>query len=204
MLRHAWLWALLLSAVACGGSSDDDDDNSSSGIPVQDLPLSLGEAGCGKIYQCCSAEERMANPFLGEDAESCAVTVAAFTSLLVPAIQDAVAGDRAEYDGVALQHCIAVMQAQSCTEARSGSTDVSAASGCAPFLIPQVVLGGECEESFECIDGWCDDAAGSLCSPLKADGSECSDAEECQSDYCDSGAGCGPEPASTGDNLCGG
>jgi len=228
MMRYAWLCGLLLSAVACGGSSNDDDDDNSSagsggsgqggssstskggtsgsgeGIAVQDLPLALGEAGCGKIFECCSAEEIMANPFLGDDAMSCAVTVAAFTTLLVPAIQDAVAGGRAEYDGVALEACVAAMEAQTCAEARSGSTDVSSAPGCVPFLTPLVALGGDCEESFECIDGWCDETAGSLCSPLKEDGSECSSDDECQSDYCDPLDGCGPEPASTGDNLCGG
>jgi hypothetical protein len=203
-MRYAWLCCLLFTAVACGGSSDDDDDNGASGggVPLEDLPLTLGKASCGKTFECCSDEEIAMNPFLGEDQASCEVTLAAFTSLLVPAIQDAVAGERARYDGAALQGCVNALADVSCAEARSGGGDVTAGEDCGEFLIPLVALGGTCEQSFECINGWCDTLAGSLCSPLKADAATCEDDEECQSGYCDLFAGCGTEPVSEEGNLC--
>lgn len=190
---------------ATGGTTSTGGTSSSAeGVPLQNLPLELGTATCGKVFECCSDEEIAANPFFGEDESSCTIAIAAFASFLVPAIQDAEAGGRAEYDGAAFESCLAVLEGLSCAEARSGSADVTSGQDCAEFLVPLVELGGECEQSFECIDGWCDMDAGSLCSPLKADGAECADDEECQSGYCDPLDGCGAEPTDTGDNLCGG
>jgi hypothetical protein len=228
MKRYACLFSVVLSLVACGGSSENDDDGgttsggsggtssgsgatssggTSSGgedVPLQNLPLALGEASCAKIFECCSAEEIAANEFLGEDEASCTITVAAFASFLVPPLQDAVAGGRAEYDGAALGECLALLEGFSCNEARSSNPDITAGQECPPFIVPLVDLGGDCEQSFECIGGWCDQASGSLCAPKKEDASMCSSDDECQSGYCDFADGCGAEPVETGDNLCGG
>ncbi len=197
------------SSSSSGGTSSSSGGTSSSsagtssggsgGIPLQNLPLAFSTAGCEKLFECCTAEELMSQQLVGETAEECSITLAAFLSLIVAPIQSSVTAGRAEYDGVALQECLDMYTATSCADARNGTADP--ASGCGQFLVPKVELGGDCAQSFDCIDGWCDEASGNLCAPKKEDGSECVDDAECQSGYCDTVAGCGVEPAST-DNLC--
>ncbi len=184
-----------------GTSSSTGGTSSGGGVPLASLPVSLASAGCEKLFECCTAEELMTQQLIGNSAEECTLTLAAFLTLAVGPMQASVDAGRAEYDGVALDACLDAYTATSCADARNGTADPGA--GCMQFLIPKVDLGGECTQSYECIGGWCDEASGSLCSPKKADGSDCTDDAECQSDYCDPLDGCGVEPAST-DNLCGG
>jgi len=57
--------------------------------------------------------------------------------------------------------------------------------------------GGSCAGALLCAKSfYCDDAAGSRCTPRRADGAKCSYGYECQSTYCASSVGtCAPKPA---------
>jgi hypothetical protein len=55
--------------------------------------------------------------------------------------------------------------------------------GCADLAKPKVAIGKPCEQSYECIAGYCD-SNGSTCAALKPVAADCFDDDECESGNC--------------------
>jgi hypothetical protein len=188
------LGVLLLGA--CGGSGGD--------VGLDGLPGALARTVCQKTYMCCTAAERMNNPFVGSDVGSCQSMVGGFLTLVVPGLQDSVAKGRTVYHPDKLTSCLAAIDAQSCDQARMSQVSDDLTAGCDGAFEPKVAIGGGCADHGDCIGGWCDGATDKTlgkCTLRKADGAPCLDAAECTNGGCTVGA-CGKPSSGDGTQLC--
>jgi len=183
-------------SVAAGGSG---------GNPLTNVPVDLATVVCHRLYECCTPDELMGNLVAGGTEQDCVVIYGGFVGLLVAAVQPSISAGRIAYHDDAFDSCIPALGEIDCATLRAG-TDDPAAAQCGVVFEPLVAMGGACTQHGECINGWCETAAGSAegqCAPKKADGIECVDDGECISDYCDFVEGvCAAEPA--GGGFCGG
>jgi hypothetical protein len=196
-MRHGTLTLGVLLLGACGGSSGD--------ATLEGLPGAVARTVCQKTYMCCSAAERMNNPFVGSDVGSCQSMVGGFLTLVVPAIQDSVAKGRTVYHGDKMTSCLAALDAQSCDQARKSEVGADLTTACADAFEPRVAIGGGCADHGDCIGGWCEGAVNDTlgkCTLRKADGASCSDDQECTNGAC-SGLACGSKGSGQGSQLCG-
>jgi hypothetical protein len=185
-----------LAVLLLGACSDDDS--------IDSLPGAVGQTICQKIFTCCSAAERMANPLIGKDVQSCQSTVGGLLTLVLPSIKESIAKGRTVYHGDKLTSCLAQLDAQSCEQARSGEAGADVFAICEGAFEPKVAVGGGCSDDADCIAGWCDGAQDTTlgkCAARKADGASCFEDAECTSGGCSTAGKCGP-PAAGGDSLC--
>ena len=145
------------------------------------FPTAFANLFCDKFYACCTAAERMGNPFVGTDAASCKPALAGLFNLVIPDLQQSIAAGRTAYHGDKLAACIAKLQPLGCLEARMNGLEKSVVPECDQFLEPKVAVGGACTDDGECINGYC---AGT-CTALKPDGQTCDDDLQCTSEVCD-------------------
>jgi hypothetical protein len=186
----------LLLLGACGDSGGD--------ASLDSLPAAFGKTICQKIYSCCSVAERMDNPLIGKDAQSCQGNVAGFLTLVIPQIKDSVAKGRAVYHPDKMSTCLAQLDAQSCEQARATQAGADLAAVCEGAFEPKVAAGGECSDDGDCIAGWCDGANDpklGKCAAQKADGASCVDDAECTKRACNGGT-CGAPPTGGAGSLC--
>ena len=202
--RSGWLsWGVLAASlsgtVGCGGG-DSSGDTGGQTVAIEQLPAQFSKVLCDKIYMCCSASERMGNPFVGTDVASCQPFVGGLLTLVVPAIQQSVAKGRSVYHADRMGACLAKIRAAACSEAKMDSISIAA---CENALEPKVAIGGDCGDHGDCVGGWCNGAENMTlgkCVATKADGQPCLEDEECTSRSCNAD-GCGPR--SPGSNaLC--
>jgi hypothetical protein len=178
---------------------------SPTGQALQTFVIGLVTAACNKVYECCTPEERAANPFYGETAEQCALALGAFMSLALPILQQSIDSGRLVFHSDQSSGCLTQYSSTDCAALRSGDS-ADLLGQCETIFEPQVPLGGACAQDGECIGGYCEGATTDTdgeCTAKKSDTIECSNDDECQSDYCDSGSGtCAPNPGD--EPLCGG
>jgi hypothetical protein len=192
---------------ACGGSSEPGTGSPVGGggsVALGSLPTELGKVMCEKIFACCSAAERMANPFIGSDVQMCQMTASGLLTLVLPAIQDSVNKGRAVYHPDRAGACIAKLKGLSCDQAKGISIGFNAAPECDSMIEGKVAIGGACADHGDCMGGFCEGAEGAMlgkCVATKADGMDCDEDEECSSGSCSVGGMCG-QPASGGNALC--
>jgi len=202
MSRVPVVWRFVVGLSLCACSSNDGDGGSNED-EVPDLSTVAGfltaeaRAFCSKLYECCSADDLMANPQARDSASDCAAFTRSATSNF-SAHTDAVAAQRLEYDAAMGQQCIDNYPLWSCDDVRAGT--LGAVASCAETLVPKVMPGGSCEQSYECIDTWCD-YGDRICVQRKADGEPCNLYLECASGYCELGVGCSVPPA-TSNRFC--
>jgi hypothetical protein len=174
-----------------GGSGGGAGMN--AGIPIESLPTRLSASVCKLIFECCSADQRATNPFVGDTEAECRSNYAAIYTLILPEINQSIALGRTRYDGVALEACLAAFEANGC------SGDIDDPAECEGVAVPLVEVGGSCTQPGECIGSTClgadptNDVDG-VCGAPRANGSDCTDDEECASGYC-SGVSCEPKAA---------
>jgi hypothetical protein len=202
-------FVVFCASWSCGGETEGSGGSTPAPtpIPLQNMPTELARVSCAKIYECCTQAERMQNPFLGSTEQDCAVTLAAFTTLIVPITQESITAGRVVYQGDVLASCLAQYSSLTCADAKSGAPSLEPT--CSNFLLPQVAWGGTCEQDFECINGYCEQPSSSTpgqCQAMKPDGAGCSADSECTSDNCDFNGTCQPKPppTATGSSFCGG
>jgi hypothetical protein len=194
MHTKAVLGVLVLVSCGCGNGS-------APAVPLQEVPAQVGQALCEKLYTCCSETERTANPVIGGDVSSCQTTVGLYFGEVVSDLQRSVSGGRTAYHADRMAGCLDQIRAQSCDEVKMGSLGLSLL--CNDSFEPKVARGGDCSGSSDCIDGWCDGAAGPAlgkCAEKKADGADCVGGDECTAGGCDNLKCAKPKPG--GDNLC--
>jgi hypothetical protein len=193
------LTILSLLALACSSSTGGDASN----IPLDKMPAELSKVLCEKIYMCCSAAERMNNPFIGTDQNSCQNGLGALLSFVVPEIQASVSAGRAAYHGDRMGNCVSQLRATSCADAKMSEVSLKPVAECAAAFEAKVQRGGNCTDHGECVDGYCEGAVDPMpgkCAAKKADGQACADDEECTGGACTMDK-CGKPVPGTG-GLC--
>ncbi len=183
MAKNAILLGLVVCSLAVIGC-ESDDSSSSGSLSLEELPSELAAVGCEKIYDCCSADEREGQIFIGSDVDECTSTMGALFSLISGQITASEKKGRVKYDGAAAAACMDQARAASCAEYDTME--------CSTGITPLVAKGGACTENMECIDGICigdDDSADpeveGTCGAALADGEDCVDDDDCSSEQCD-------------------
>lgn len=191
-MRGPILASILL--LGCGG----DDGVSGENVPPDQLAEALGPVTCAKLFECCTAEEVMEQLLGAETVEECEQFYLAFIgSFFEPVLEDSIAEGRVVYHGEIIGGCIDAYAALSCPEMSAVLAGDGPFQGCGDPFEPQVALGGECANDFDCIDGFCPDASvdfetGEItygtCVGIPAIGDPCVD-NECGDDaYCETTA----------------
>ena len=92
-----------------GGGGGAGGSGGQTSIPLAMFPTAFANT-CDKFYACCTAAERMGNPFVGTDAASCKPALAGLFNLVNPDLQQSIAAGRTAYHGDKLAACIAKLQ----------------------------------------------------------------------------------------------
>jgi hypothetical protein len=95
-------------------SSCKDDGAAAPPIPVEKVARRWRKALCEKIYACCTPAERMANPMVGSDVQSCQAKLEAETTFFLGDLPTSVAAGRVAYHPDKLATCLADLKARSC------------------------------------------------------------------------------------------
>jgi hypothetical protein len=192
------------SGGGVGGSMGGADAGTPSNVPLERMPTELARALCEKMYACCSPAQLMNNLFAGSNQQSCQTNLATLLTLAVPSIQESLTRGRATYHGDKLGTCLMKLRAQDCAQARMSNLEESAVPECEQFLEPKVALGGDCSDSGDCINSYCEgaiDAQLGKCAPKKQDGQTCEGDDQCASGSCGDAELCvAPMPGA--DELC--
>lgn len=168
--------ALLVLSTACGdaGTAPDPDP-----IALEAVPIRLAQLECGKTYECCSAEEIDRHRFAGSSEANCSTNRATVHSQLVVQVREAETLGYVRYDASGMARCLENLE--------NGTCGNLATDRCPEGLIPLVLPGGTCRETFECIGGNCIGGGGGtdgICGePLPA-GAPCRTDFDCQGRYC--------------------
>jgi hypothetical protein len=186
----------LPAASGSGGAPVGGGGRSSGGaVAIDEFPAAFADVSCGRMFECCTAEELGMSPFGGSE-QSCKSLFSSGLTQLVAPLKASLAAGRVTFDGVGLGDCLMAYGTTSCMELRDPDSMIES---CEEFVTPKVGLDGVCEESYECIEGYC--AVAGTCQVKKANGAPCSDEDdECQSGFCEVDR-CAPPPAGEG-GLC--
>jgi hypothetical protein len=187
-------------AASTGGGAGTGGSAGTGGIPIGMAPAAIASAICAKVFECCSAEQRMTLGTIGETEDQCRAFVEAFLGLYQLDIRTSIAAMRAEYDGQALAECVAEHQDRAC-DMLPAFEEI----GCPGAVVPLIPLGETCGAHHECIDGYCEGASSAsspsgTCTVKKAEGEPCTDPSECEGGACSTETGCG---STTGAPICG-
>jgi MYXO-CTERM domain-containing protein len=124
------------------------------GSPIETAPTEIAQTVCPKAYDCCTAAQLMGNDMAGTDEASCEMkTTDAFTQQLAN-VQASEKAGRAMYDGEKVEACLATIRSSTCQMLQT-TNHLAGVPGCDTFAKPLVAAGGECFNTFECIQGWC-------------------------------------------------
>jgi hypothetical protein len=164
----------------------DAGPDAGGAVPLAMVPALAAAAICERIAACCTDDERAAS-LLPPDRPGCEMALLPVQAAEVRFLERSVAAGRAGYDGAAFAACLERLRAQGCAETRrTVSQDIF--SLCAP-IVPRVAVGGACQESFECVGGYCKGATGqrpgTCAGPRKKMGQDCDDSDQCESGFCD-------------------
>ena len=175
-----------------GGGSTTSDGGTYDAPPVpgsvsiEMAPALVAGVICEKMYTCCQPTEGL-RPVTMTQA-GCDLLISGTLGALMTAANAAIAKGRATYDSAALAACLKRYMEQSCTELRV-SGGLSAYRSC-DFVKPLVAVGGACNDSVECMGGYCSGAGAGTegsCMAKKADGAECAADDECTGRRCTMG-----------------
>jgi hypothetical protein len=201
------------------GSADQPPPGGSSGAmrpqpycpqpppdPVRD---EIAKSYCNAISRCCNLYE---SPY--PDPYFCSIQVSYGIDSMLNEIRLSQASGRSMLDESALKACVANLQTGACRDLSGLLTGSfpQEVPGCRNVTQGNVMVGGGCDRSFECVDGaYCDGATcrdrpgadqpcpdaqcaagfycrgfsnGQRCEPKEADGRLCDSPEECASGYC--------------------
>jgi hypothetical protein len=199
--------AITLGSMGCGGGGGNND------ISLDDLPGELARAICEKDFDCCPQDSAAEYT----SVEECISDSQLFTAILASWIRQSEQAGRVRYDAARAGECMDVIRGLACTA-------LQAEDFCDDFIVPLVAAGGQCDQDFECVTGYCDaetetcatlpalgqpcnfdcaqgsycDFGTRVCEAARADGAECFFDDECLSLYCDDDTGlCGQVPACT-------
>jgi hypothetical protein len=192
---------VLLLSMSCGS---DATPGTGMAVPLESVAGAWRKAVCEKIYTCCSAAERMSNPVIGHDAESCQAALDGEITFFLGDLATSVREGRVVYHGDKMATCLADLQARSCDDAKVSPGELDVTQRCEGVFEPKVALGGACSEYWDCIGGWCAGDIGGLadrCTPKGAPGMVCDEGPECASGICDDGNACVSRPAGAG-SVC--
>lgn len=190
-MRSAILASVIL--LGCGG----DDGGSGDPVPPDQLAEELGPVTCAKMFECCTAEEVMEQLLGAETVEECEEFYLAFIgSLFEPVLEDSIAAGRIVYHADVIGGCIDAYASLACEDVAAALNGSGPLQGCGDPFDPQVELGGECANDFDCIDSFCPEASvdfetGEItygtCVAIPGIGDPCVD-DECDDSeaYCDS------------------
>jgi hypothetical protein len=172
-----------LSLAAGCGDDKDDGDGDGDGIPLENMPSRYAATLCKLSYQCCTAEERGDNIFLGETEAECKSNLGALLTFGVPEWNQSIAKKRLRYDSNAFATCLSQIESAGCDAV------VEDVTACETFFVPLVPTGGACTQQGECIDSACfggDSTADvdGTCGPPVANGTDCTDDVQCASGNC--------------------
>ena len=172
---------LLIAVVVagCGGVH---------GIPISGAATQIAQTVCAKAYDCCTQSQLANNDSAGTTESECETKTTATFETNLENVQASVDMDRATYDGDKLQACLNTIRSSTC-ETLDMTNHFTGVPGCDSFVIPLVVSGGICSQSYECVDGWCQapaDMSGgdSTCQPHAQLGASCATAS------CEPGLAC--------------
>jgi hypothetical protein len=195
------LATLALGITACDGAAAPAGDGGAptGAVALAALPARVAAVQCAKPYLCCTADERALRDRAPTEAE-CEQGFGQFLELFASSIDDSVKAGRARYDGAILAECMRKVEALTCPEARASLPPVITIEAC-PFLVPRVRAGGECAQSYECINTYCKIGnGGSICVAKKPNDADCQSPDECTSGECNDDAACAPFPKRTACN----
>jgi hypothetical protein len=185
--RH-WTAAAAL-CMGCFGCASNDGGNRATPIAsVEEYVARSNEVYCGKLRECCSAEDLAEHPLGAGSVDECAALLDGAAEIFAASI----AAGRAEYDPEMGGACVETYAGLSCDDPRlhtSGSLP-----SCESSLRGRIPLGERCEQPYECVEGSCDFEMGGFCAPFKASGQPCLTHRDCESNYCDPFIGCGEAP----------
>jgi hypothetical protein len=164
--------------------------------PIAMAPAAAAETLCAKVASCCSAEQRAASD-LPQDLPGCQRVLAQAHMTELEVVERSIAMGRAAFDGVVFAECMSALKGTTCTDARATAA-LSASLVCPGMIVPKVVRGGSCRQSFECIGGYCQMGSGGdagagdggiregrCTGPRKSNFAACTDSIECESGNCD-------------------
>lgn len=209
---------LVLSACGGGGS-----------VELSDLAAETGAVTCAQLFDCCTAEELMAELDFGniETEEQCVDFYASFIGgLLTPRLQASVDSGRMVYDAEAAGACFDIMGSMSCSEfGASWADDADLPPGCSDFFLGQQADGQPCAGDEECQNDYCvgdtmdfeGNTTEGVCGSKPGLGDDCSDDYECAEGYCaadqgawicksrqEAGAACNSDEECVSDQCAGG
>ncbi|MCB9593150.1 MAG: hypothetical protein H6719_10490 [Sandaracinaceae bacterium] len=150
-MNNTPLRALTVLVVTLAGGCDP-------GSPAADYEgylLDTQGAACQHYFDCCTAEERASQSWLGDPPAADVASCEAMPRVGGDDISEAIAAGRIRFDPVAADACLRDFEELSCDVwARRGFLDRG--EPCGEVLVGLVEPGGECESPLECADhGWC-------------------------------------------------
>ncbi len=170
-------------------------------VSIEMAPALVAGVVCEKIYACCQPTEGLRPVTMTQAA--CDLLVSGTLGALMSQANAAIARGRATYDAAALAACLKKYTEQTCAQARA-SGGVSFYRSC-DFVKPLVPIDGACNDSVECIDGYCDGMGAGVegkCVAKKANGEACMADDECTGRRCTVGPPRECAQATT-EGLCG-
>jgi hypothetical protein len=202
-----WLVAMIGILAACGG-----EGGSNGSISIEELPAENGRVQCAKLDECCTLEEFMDETLGSETVMECEQLITAFTSILIPVMQDSVAKGRMVYHADRMADCFATLEGQTCAGFRRALEE--GLGNCENPFEPQVADGGACGDDFDCTSEFCvgeefdfetNEITLGVCGSAPGNGEPCIEGDCDGGLYCDGSTCATPQPDGalcTGDEEC--
>jgi hypothetical protein len=187
-------------------TGSDEVSDSDRVVPIMSEFTNQTQNGyCGKVFQCCTAQEREENLGVSvESEEECESEQfgPAFAGALSKYTK-AVERGTVTYNEDAAEACSQQMSQQSCSEfAASEGMFSENRAGCSDVFVPQLDEGDSCQDDIECKTGFCKrkvnedgsfDDTERTCAKPPGEGQPCFNGK-CQGDYyCDTSSAPLPE-----------
>lgn len=150
-------------ATDAGNGSNDvvrsgDQDARPAVVPeVERANEKLEAARCGKIFECCSAEQRQEKFGISPAAEECEQV----SNFVLPGggeltvVSEAIREDRATFDSQAAELCAESYRQLGCGEWSTLEPYDMEMAGCVDMIAPEQSVGEQCEFDWECQTGAC-------------------------------------------------
>lgn len=142
-------------------------------VAINDYANAFAQTVCARMGECC-----------GGVPAGCVMTLTQSIGEIVTAYTPSINAGKIGYRGDKVAACLTTLKLASCTTFKVGSTTTNVFRDCDAAFEPKVPVGGACEDSVECLGGWCA-AQGMTCMARFPNGSQCLDDPHCQSDFCD-------------------